>query len=147
MGPGEGSADGFVVLPSGRRIRGGAMTGDRPRGWHPRLALHLSWRRPRAPEWEREWIRWPDFRGPSDPAAALAVLREAHRRSLEEDVEILCRGGVARTGTALAALVVLEGRKPESAAAWVRANYAPRAVQTMWQWTFLFRVSSGALDG
>lgn len=147
MDPDHGRPEGVVVLPSGRRIRGGAITGARPPGWEPDLALHLSWRRPKAPECEREWIRWPDFRGPSDPAAALAVLRRVHERARDERVEILCRGGVARTGTALTALVVLEGRKPESAAAWIRANYAPRAIQTMWQWNFLFQVSSGALDG
>lgn len=147
MDPGHARPEGFVVLPSGRRIRGGAITGVRPSDWQPDLTLHLSWRRPKAPKWEREWIRWPDFRGPTDPMAALETLRRVHERAADERVEILCRGGVARTGTALATMVVLEGRKPESAAAWIRANYAPRAVQTMWQWNFLFQVSSSALDG
>ena len=42
-------------------------------------------------------------------------------------------GGVGRTGTALAALAVLDGLDPGRAVAWVRAHYHPRAVETPWQ--------------
>lgn len=138
-GTGEAS-EGFVVLPSGRRVRGGPIAGARPEGWVPDLAVHLSWRRPREPEWEREWIRWPDFRTPSDPTAAIEVLRRAHERAAHERVEVACRAGVGRTGTALAAMAILEGARTEEAVAWIKANYHPRAVETPGQWRFLFSI-------
>ncbi|HSR27883.1 MAG TPA: protein phosphatase, partial [Actinomycetes bacterium] len=61
-------------------------------------------------------------------------LGEAHRRALAgERVEVACRGGVGRTGTALAALAVLDGLHPRQAVAWVRGHYHRRAVETPWQ--------------
>lgn len=134
---GVAASAGFLALPSGRVVRGGALAGRRPSGWVPDLSVQLSWRWPRAPTWDREWIRWPDFRSPSDPEAALEVLRRAHARATDERVEIACRGGVGRTGTALAALVVLEGRRPERAISWVRDRYHLRAVEMPAQWRFL----------
>lgn len=132
-----GGAAGFLTLPSGRIVRGGPLAGRRPAGWEPDLSVQLSWRRPRTPAWDREWIRWPDFRSPSDPRAALEVLRRARERAAAERVEFACRGGVGRTGTALAALVVLEGRRPERAISWVRDRYHLRAVEMPSQWRFL----------
>ena len=71
---------------------------------------------------------------PTDQDDALAALAEAHRRAYAgERVEVACRGGVGRTGTALAALVVLDGLAPDGAVAWVRAGYHRRAVETPWQ--------------
>ena len=136
-GAGAGAGPGFLTLPSGRVVRGGPLVGRRPPGWEPDLAVQLSWRRPRPPAWDREWIRWPDFRSPSDPRTALEVLRRAWERAADERVEIGCRGGVGRTGTALAALVVLEGRRPEQAISWVRDGYHLRAVEMPSQWRFL----------
>jgi protein-tyrosine phosphatase len=79
-------------------------------------------------------VRWPDFWVPLDRADATDALREALRRAQAgERVEVVCRGGVGRTGTALAALGVLEGLGPVAAVAWVRAGYHPRAVETPWQ--------------
>jgi protein-tyrosine phosphatase len=47
---------------------------------------------------------------------------------------------VGRTGTALAALAVLDGLDPEAAVHWVRAVYDRRAVETPWQRWWLRRV-------
>src|SRR3954447_23001357 len=57
------------------------------------------------PEWPHRRVRWRDFWVPSDTADALDALREVRRRAADGDrVEVACRGGVGRTGTALAAL-------------------------------------------
>jgi protein-tyrosine phosphatase len=86
------------------------------------------------PDWPYRRIRWPDFWVPLDRDDALDALREAHRRAYAgERVEMACRGGTGRTGTALAALAVLDGLPPREAVAWVRAGYSPRAVETPWQ--------------
>jgi protein-tyrosine phosphatase len=80
---------------------------------------------------------------PSDRADALAALREAHTRARSgERVEIACRGGVGRTGTALAALAVLDGLMSAAAVQWVRAGYHRRAVETPWQRWWLRKVRS-----
>ena len=50
-----------------------------------------------------------------------------------EQVEVACRGGVGRTGTALAALAVLDGLPAGDAVRWVRERYHPRAVERPWQ--------------
>ncbi|MFD0818813.1 protein phosphatase, partial [Micromonospora zhanjiangensis] len=55
-------------------------------------------------------------------------------------VEVACGGGVGRTGTALAALAVLDGLDPDAAVAWVRAGYRRRAVETVWQRRWLRHV-------
>jgi protein-tyrosine phosphatase len=69
-------------------------------------------------------------------------LREAHRRACAgERVEVGCRGGIGRTGTALAALSILDGLDPRAAVTWVRRVYHPRAVETPWQRWWLRRVS------
>jgi len=83
--------------------------------------------------WESRWVRWPDFRTPADSDDAIAALREAHRRAATERVEIACRGGVGRTGTAMAVLARLSGVPADQSVAWVRAHYNPRAVETPWQ--------------
>jgi len=86
------------------------------------------------PQWPSRRIRWPDFWVPTDRADALDALHEAHRRAQAgERVEVACHGGVGRTGTALAALAILDGLPAEQAVSWVRANYHHRAVETPWQ--------------
>ena len=60
-------------------------------------------------------------------------------------MEVACRGGVGRTGTALAALAVLDGLPADEAVRWVRERYHPRAVETPWQRRWLR--SLGPADG
>ena len=98
-------------------------------------------RLPAAPAADREWIKWRDFRAPSDQDAAAHVLRSAHVRARAERVVVACAGGVGRTGTALAAMAVLEGLEPDAAVAWVRRTYHRRAAEVPWQRAFLRRVT------
>lgn len=128
---------GVVELPSGCRIRGRRLTHEMPAGTLPTFAVQLAGRRPPEPAWERVWIPWKDFWLPADPAAATRILRDAHARAATDRVEIGCGGGVGRTGTALAAICVLEGMSTDDAVEWVRAHYHPRAVEVPWQRRYL----------
>jgi protein-tyrosine phosphatase len=86
------------------------------------------------PAWPQRRIYWPDFWIPLNRADALDALREAHRRAhAGERVEVTCRSGIGRTGTALAALAILDGLPSAQAVTWIRANYNHRAVETPWQ--------------
>lgn len=80
--------------------------------------------------WSTVWIRWPDFRLPSDPGQAVEALAEALGLARVQRVEVACGGGRGRTGTALAVMAVLAGVDPAEAVQWVRAHYHPRAVET-----------------
>jgi hypothetical protein len=125
-----------VPLPGGARVRGRRL---RDPVSPADFALVLT--PGPVPPWPHRRIRWPDFWIPLDHADALDGLREALRRAAAgERVEVACRGGVGRTGTALAALAVLDGLTPEEALAWVRRSYHPRAVETPWQRRWLRRV-------
>ncbi|MFC0006418.1 protein-tyrosine phosphatase family protein [Micromonospora siamensis] len=120
---------GVVVLPGGAEVRG------RParRAASPADFTLLLVDGP-APAWPSRRVRWPDFWIPVDRADALDALGEALRRAhAGERVEVACRGGIGRTGTALAALAVLDGLPVGQAVTWVRAHYHPRAVETPWQ--------------
>jgi hypothetical protein len=127
---------GVVRLPGGARVRGRRLADPAsPADFALVLAAGP------APAWAYERIRWPDFWVPLDHAAALRALREAHRRACAGDrVEVACRGGVGRTGTALAALAILDGLTPSAAVDWARSAYHPRAVETPWQRRWLRRV-------
>ncbi|MFC0864217.1 protein-tyrosine phosphatase family protein [Sphaerimonospora cavernae] len=137
----EPTAAGVLRLPSGRLVRGRGLRRPLPRGPRPAFALYLLDRRPPPVEWEQRWVRWPDFRLPSDRAAAATALREAWERAETERVEVACGGGYGRTGTALACLAVLDGVPGEEAVAYVRRHYASRAVETPWQRRFVARFS------
>ena len=93
---------GVVELPDGRRVRARGLRHGPPPDPHPQLGVYLLGRPPPDTPWPARWIRWPDFRLPTDPGAALATLHEAHDRATTERVELACGGGVGRTGTALA---------------------------------------------
>lgn len=86
-------------------------------------------------------MRWPDFLLPADEPDAANALREAWRRSETERVEIACRGGRGRTGTALACIAVMDGVPPEQAVSFVREHYHGRAVETPWQRRYVTRWS------
>ena len=133
---GWAGAPGVVRLPGGARVRGRRLADEGPPA---DFALVLA--DGPAPAWAHRRVRWPDFWVPLDRADAWDALREAHRRALDgQRVEVTCRGGVGRTGTALAALAVLDGLPPAEAVRWVRVNYHPRAVETPWQRWWLRRV-------
>jgi hypothetical protein len=120
---------GVLTLPGGARVRGRRLSGP---ACEADFALVLA--SGPVPPWPHRRIRWPDFWVPSDGDDARDALREAHSRAnAGERVEVACHGGVGRTGTALAALAVLDGQSPGEAVAWVRRGYHPRAVETPWQ--------------
>jgi protein-tyrosine phosphatase len=135
----EPTAPGVLRLPSGRLVRGRALRRPVPPGPLPAFGLYLLGREPAPVAWEHRWLRWPDFRLPSDREAFAAALREAWERATTERVEIACAGGQGRTGTALACLAVLDGVPGPEAVGYVRAHYAPRAVETPWQRRFVTR--------
>lgn len=130
---------GVVELPSGVRVRGrrlGAPASPADRavvlGGGP------------LPPWPARRVRWPDLWVPLDRGDALAALAEALGRARAgERVEVACRGGVGRTGTALAALAVLDGLPAPDAVRWVRDRYHPRAVETPWQRRWLRSLGPG----
>jgi hypothetical protein len=124
---------GVVRLPGGALVRGRRL-GDAASSADFALVLAEG----PLPPWPHRRIRWPDYWVPTDTGGALEALREAHRRATAgERVEVACRGGVGRTGTALA---VLDGLVPADAVHWVRVDYHPRAVETPWQRWWLRRV-------
>jgi hypothetical protein len=135
----ESAATGVLRLPSGRLVRGRALRRPLPAGHVPTFALHLLGRKPPPVPWAARWVRWPDFRLPSDRDDAAEALREAWARAEAERVEIACAGGLGRTGTALACLAVLDGLPGSQAVTYVREHYAARAVETPWQHRFVTR--------
>ncbi len=130
---------GVVTLPRGAQVRGRRLADALAS-----VDFSLVLGRGPAPSWPYRRISWPDFWVPTDPADAVAALAEAHRRAYAaERVEVACRGGVGRTGTALAALAVLDGLDPAEAVALVRASYHRRAVETPWQRRWLRTLALG----
>jgi Protein-tyrosine phosphatase len=131
----SGAEPGVVTLPGGALVRGRRPGADAQADFA--LVLGAG---PR-PDCTHRVVRWPDFWIPLERADVLSALHEARARALAgERVEIACRGGVGRTGTALAALAVLDGLSPSAALRWVREAYHPRAVETPWQRWWLGRV-------
>ncbi|ABD12056.1 dual specificity protein phosphatase [Frankia casuarinae] len=135
----EPGAPGVLALPSGRLIRGRGLRQPLPDGSEPSFGLYLVGRQPPAVPWESRWIRWPDFRLPSDREAAARSIHEAWTRADSERVEIACSGGKGRTGTALACIAVLDGIAPGEAVDYIRTNYARHAVETPWQHRYVRR--------
>jgi hypothetical protein len=117
----------LVTLPSGIRVRGRRLADP----CDPvDFALVLA---------EGPVPAWPYRR-------ILDAFHEAHRRAhAGERVEVACRGGIGRTGTALAALCILDGLAPRAAVTWVRGHYHPRAVETPGQrrWLRHVRLNTG----
>jgi len=131
---------GILRLPSGRLIRGRALR--RPLPAHaptPTYAVYLLGRQPTQVPWQTDWLRWPDFRLPTDRVRARELLTGAWHRAATERVEIACGGGRGRTGTALACLAVLDGVPADEAVDFVRRHYDRRAVETPWQRRYVRR--------
>lgn len=133
------SGIGVLVLPSGRSVRGRSLRRNLPGGAVPDFGLYLLPDPPAAMPWPAGSIRWHDFRLPADPEAAEAALVDAWRRSASERVEVACRGGRGRTGTALACIAVIDGVPAREAVAFVRRHYDRRAVETPWQKRYVER--------
>ena len=134
----------MLRLPSGRLVRGRALQRRAPAGAAPEFGVYLAGRRPRPVPWDARWVRWPDFRLPVHREDALDALREAWSRAEAERVELACRGGRGRTGTALACLAVLDGVPPRQAVSYVRERYDARAVETPWQRSYAAHFPRGA---
>ncbi|MGX6601872.1 protein-tyrosine phosphatase family protein [Micromonosporaceae bacterium Da 78-11] len=132
----------MLRLPSGRLVRGRGLREPMPSGHPPTFGVYLLGHEAPAFGWDSRWIRWPDFRLPTDPAYAELVLREAWRRARSERVEVACGGGRGRTGTALACIAILDGVPAEEAVIFVRGHYHRRAVETPWQRRFVSRFPS-----
>ena len=128
---------GLLRLPSGRLVRGRGLRKGLPPGQEPTLGIYLLGKSPPPVSWDSRWIRWPDFRLPTDRAELRRTLTETLERLPHERVEIACGGGKGRTGTALACLAILDGLPASEAVAYVRANYDPQAVETPWQKRFV----------
>ncbi|VEI12960.1 Protein-tyrosine phosphatase [Trueperella bialowiezensis] len=137
------AAPGVVEFPSGRRIRG--------RSWRQQaeepadlcimlttgVGSRLGGNFVTSSANETIAIDWPDYRLPRRTSQAHDVLKTAWERSASERVEIVCRGGVGRTGTALAIIAVLEGMDPQEAIDFIKQNYAHDAVETPAQRAFV----------
>lgn len=132
-------APGVLRLPSGRRVRGRGLSRPPLPGPPPAFGLYLLGDPPPDMPWPARWLRWPDFRLPTDRRDAVDALRDVWRRADAQRVEVACLGGRGRTGTALACLAVLDGVPARSAVAYVRAQYDPHAVETPWQRRFVAR--------
>lgn len=138
---------GVLRLPSGRLIRGRGLRRIPEQEFvPPSYGVYLLGRRPPEVPWESRWIRWPDFRLPSDRAAARSALAEAWRRAAAERVEIACGGGRGRTGTALACVAVLDGVPADEAVEFVRRHYDRHAVETPWQRRYVRRFGDPGPD-
>jgi len=126
-------AEGVLVLPSGRCVRGRGLRPTSRAGPSPNFGLYLLVRGPKPFPWPSRWLRWPDLGLPSSRSDACDAFTEAWERSGDQRVEIACGGGRGRTGTALACLAIIDGVHPTKAVAYVRQHYDRRAVETPWQ--------------
>lgn len=85
---------------------------------------------------------WPDYGTPRQPARFIRALRFVLTEAAAgKRVEIACRGGHGRTGTALAALLVLQGHTPHAAIDRIRRTYCVYAVESKDQIAMLHRVA------
>lgn len=140
--PWDPTGVGVLRLPSGRLVRGRGLRHPLPPGPMPTFAVYLLGKTPPAVAWESRWLRWPDLWLPSDQARARKVLHEAWESALTQRLEIACRGGRGRTGTALACLAIIDGVPADQAVAFVRRHYDLQAVETPWQERYVTRFTT-----
>ncbi len=127
-----------VVLPDGTEVVAVSFATDDPyaRSDQPDFGLYLDacW----DPPWPHASVEWPDFGVPSEAGPVGAALRSVLARARAgQRVELGCRGGHGRTGTALGCLAVLTGQPGAQAVAWVRHAYCADAVETAQQEAFV----------
>lgn len=107
---------------------------DRPSVYGRLLVGLRAW----TPPSPHERIDWPDFAAPRQPALAVHQLHQTLCRiERGERVEVACGGGRGRTGTALAALAVLQGSTVDDAITWIRSVHDGKAVESRAQHSFL----------
>jgi len=135
---------GVLRLPSGRLVRGRALRHRVPDGPSPEFGLYLQAEQPPPTGWSLRWVRWPDWWLPTDRDDARDALLELWQRAAGERVEVACRGGRGRTGTALACLGVIDGVLADDAVAYVRRHYHRKAVETPWQQRYVRRFQSSS---
>ena len=104
-----------------------------PEGPLPEYGVYLQVRRPPMTPWSMVWVKWPDFRVPADRRNATKQLVDAFELAGSQRVEVACRGGRGRTGTALAVMAIAAGVDRDLAVDWVRCHYHRSAVETRWQ--------------
>lgn len=142
---GWGEADaGVLRLPSGLLVRGRGLRSGGAGSSSATVTLAFTWYPPQDAPARVLWTRCPDFGVPLAPRAAAQHLRTAHALLSTERVEVVCGGGIGRTGTGLAALIVLDGLAPDDAIDYVRTHYHRRAVETPWQRRFVRRFARSA---
>ena len=110
---------GVLELPSGRTVRGRSSR-RATEGAAADLTLRLAAFRLNGTCGPTTWIVWPDFGLPINRRAAALALLDAWERSDGERVDVACRGGRGRTGTALACIAVIDGMETAAAIALVR---------------------------
>ncbi|BBX32809.1 protein-tyrosine phosphatase family protein [Mycolicibacterium mageritense] len=136
---------GVVVFPGGHRVRGrGLRAGPPPEPAD--FGVYLTGTEHLENAWESRWVRWPDFWLPHSTSEAVSAVREAFARAGSERVEIACKGGTGRTGTALALMACMSGVPPREAVTWVRQHYRPRAVETPWQRRWIIKTAPTAVN-
>jgi len=126
-------------LPCGARVRAAASYQRREHDPERGFGLYLDphWQ----PTWPAEEVAWENLGLPFDfEDAARKIERAWQRARAGALVEVGCQAGLGRTGVALACMAILSGIEPRDAVAWVRANYAVRAVETRLQewWVLWF---------
>lgn len=119
-------------------VRGRGL-GEPPPAETPERGVYLLNQRPPDMPWSSNWVPWPDFGVPADPAELRKTLEEALQRAESQRVELACWGGHGRTGTALACLTVLDGIPADESVAYVRQNYRAAAIETPEQEDFIRR--------
>lgn len=88
------------------------------------------------------------YAGATSGYRAIGTMREQafaeahHRAAADERVEIVCAGGLGRTGTAIACIAQLADVPPQEAVEWTRQHYHPRAIETPWQRSYIHYFSA-----
>lgn len=118
-----------MVLPDETQVAAASLSdASVPRSRPPDVGLYCDarWQ----PPWPFECIDWADFRLPANFVKAADHIREAYESARSgKQVEIGCAQGLGRTGTMLACMAVLAGKKPQRAIEWVRDAYEESAIE------------------